>query len=154
MDGDSYIHVYTDGSAQKNGQTDARAGLGVYWGDRNWYNVSERVVGRQTNNSGEIQAAIRAMEVALDLGFEQIHIFTDSRFLINAASNWIGLWKRRNWTVASGGPVLNKQDFQRLDELLCTPNFYVRWSHVSAHVGIPGNEAADKLAKAGSLCES
>jgi ribonuclease HI len=50
--------VYTDGSSLSNGKTNARAGLGVYYGYGGRAvesNISERVPGiLQTNNRGEL----------------------------------------------------------------------------------------------------
>ena len=50
--------VYTDGSSLGNGKMGARAGLGVYWGNRGRAgegNIAERVPGNlQTNNRGEL----------------------------------------------------------------------------------------------------
>jgi ribonuclease HI len=55
--------VYTDGSGLSNGQTGAKAGLGVFWGDRGRAyecNLHERVPGasQQTNNRGELLVSV------------------------------------------------------------------------------------------------
>lgn len=53
-----HLIVYTDGSSLSNGKSSARAGLGVWWGDRGEAaerGLSERVPGGlQTNNRGEL----------------------------------------------------------------------------------------------------
>nr|XP_032810450.1 ribonuclease H1-like isoform X3 [Petromyzon marinus] len=46
--------VFTDGCCISNGRQAARAGLGVFWGTNNPLNLSERLVGRQTNQRAEI----------------------------------------------------------------------------------------------------
>lgn len=89
MHNDDYVHVYTDGACSSNGRSGARAGLGVYWGDGHPLNVSEPVSGRATNNTGEIQAATRAIRQAQEHGVEKLAINTDSKFLIKSATEWM-----------------------------------------------------------------
>ena len=48
------VVVYTDGACSYNGREGARAGIGVYWGDKHPFNVSERLGGKQTNQRAEI----------------------------------------------------------------------------------------------------
>lgn len=89
MSDNGYVDVYTDGACASNGRSDARAGIGVYWGDNHPLNVSEPVSGRATNNCGEIQAATRAIQQAEQHGVERITINTDSKFLIKSATEWM-----------------------------------------------------------------
>lgn len=88
-DRDGYYQVYTDGACLGNGRDGARAGIGVYWGPGNPLNTSEPVSGRHTNNSGEIQAATRAMKQAADNGIQKLTINTDSKFLIKSGTEWM-----------------------------------------------------------------
>lgn len=89
VDSNGYTQVYTDGACSANGRSGARAGLGVYWGDGHPLNISEPVSGRATNNCGEIQAATRAIKIALENGVQKLSINTDSQFLINSVTKWI-----------------------------------------------------------------
>ncbi|KAI0231327.1 Ribonuclease H1 [Lamellibrachia satsuma] len=148
-DGDTKTaSVYTDGCCLFNGKHGACGGIGVYWGPSDDRNVSEPLPGRQTNNRAEIHAARKAIEQAKDQGMEELVINTDSRFLIQSVTEWMSGWKRRNWMLSSGGPVKNKEDFQELDEAM--QDIAVKWVHVPGHKGVPGNEAADKLANEGA----
>ncbi|XP_038656265.1 ribonuclease H1 [Scyliorhinus canicula] len=142
------VAVYTDGCCSGNGQNRARAGIGVYWGPGHSLNLSERLSGRQTNQRAEIVAACRAIEQAKELNIEKLVIFTDSMFTINGITKWIKSWKINGWKPSSGGSVINKEDFQRLDKL--TSGINVEWIHVPGHAGFTGNEAADSLAKDGA----
>ena len=45
-------------------------------------------------------------------------------------------------------PVINKNELVEMENALKPLN--VVWNHVNGHVGIYGNEMADKLARAGS----
>ncbi|XP_076359133.1 ribonuclease H1-like, partial [Tachypleus tridentatus] len=126
-DADELVHIYTDGACSSNGRHGARAGIGVFWGADHPLNVSEKPLGRQTNNRAEIH--------------------TDSAFLIKGITMWIKKWKRNNWKLTTGENVKNREDFEALDEVLKGLN--VKWVHVRGHQGIHGNEAADRLAVAG-----
>lgn len=88
-DNDGFVQVYTDGACSANGRYGAKAGLGVYWGEGHSLNVSEPVSGRATNNCGEIQAATRAIQLAIDNGIDKLAIYTDSKFLINSVTKWM-----------------------------------------------------------------
>lgn len=138
------LHVYTDGACTANGRKAAKAGIGVYWGPNHPMNVSERIPGRQTNNRAEIQAAVRAMQQAKTIGARNLTIYTDSRFMIDSVTSWLPGWVQRNWVLASGGPVKNKEDFQ--DLLKAAEGLSVKWVHVRGHRGVKGNEEADRLA--------
>ncbi|XP_050082227.1 ribonuclease H1 [Anopheles aquasalis] len=150
QDQDGYVHVYTDGSCEGNGQPNAAAGLGVYFDEGHALNTSKPVSGRATNNCGEIQAASEAIRRAREQGVERLAINTDSKFLIDATTQWMPGWKQRGWTLASGGPVKNKADFMELDREMNTGNMSIKFNHVDAHSGIVGNERADQLARKGS----
>lgn len=90
MTHDGYVKVYTDGACPSNGMSGAQAGCGVFWGDNHPLNVSAPVKGsRPTNNSGEIQAATLALQLAHDNGIRKLEINTDSRFLIDAVTKWM-----------------------------------------------------------------
>uniref|UniRef100_UPI00358F1732 ribonuclease H1 n=1 Tax=Myxine glutinosa TaxID=7769 RepID=UPI00358F1732 len=140
--------VYTDGSCIENGKVGASAGIGVYWGPNHPLNLSEKLAGRQTNQRAEIIAACRALEQAMQSNFSKLVLYTDSKFTINGITKWIHKWKISQWKLSTGGLVINRQDFERLDELC--QHIDVNWIHVPGHSNYPGNDAADKLAKAGS----
>ncbi|XP_067878318.1 ribonuclease H1 [Heterodontus francisci] len=142
------VAVYTDGCCSGNGRKRAQAGIGVYWGPGHSLNLSERLSGRQTNQRAEIVAACRAIEQAKELNIEKLVIFTDSMFTINGITKWIKSWKTNGWQLRSGGSVINKEDFERLDKL--TSGINIEWMHVPGHAGFTGNEIADRLAKDGA----
>ncbi|KAI8049052.1 ribonuclease H-like domain-containing protein, partial [Syncephalis plumigaleata] len=144
-----HLVIYTDGSGLSNGQQNAIAGVGVYFGANDSRNISEPLAGAvQTNQRAEITAVIRALETA---GVHQpVEIRTDSAYVVNAVNSWIRNWKQRNWRKSDGKPVMNDDLFRRLDELLMAHTSPVKMTHVRAHIGIEGNEAADRLAVNGA----
>ncbi|KAH9491434.1 Ribonuclease H1 [Bulinus truncatus] len=142
------ISVYTDGGCFLNGRKGAKAGLGVYWSPNDPDNISEPLKGKATNNRAEIYAALRAVQLAKKKGINNLILHTDSQFLINGITKWIKNWKKNSWTKAKGSPVINKEDFEALDEELIGIN--VKWVYVRGHNGNASNEEADRLAKSGA----
>ncbi|KAF1508571.1 Ribonuclease H1, partial [Eudyptula minor] len=140
--------VYTDGCCSDNGRNRARAGIGVYWGPGHPLNTSERLPGRQTNQRAEIHAACKAIEQAKSQNIKKLIIYTDSKFTINGITSWVDNWKTNGWRTSSGGSVINKEDFERLDNL--SKGIEIQWMHIPGHAGFQGNEEADRLAREGA----
>ncbi|XP_066572056.1 ribonuclease H1 isoform X2 [Amia ocellicauda] len=145
--GDAVV-VYTDGCCSNNGQSGARAGIGVYWGPQHPMNVGDRLHGRQTNQRAEIWAACKALEQAKDMKIQKIVIYTDSMFTINGITKWVKNWKAKGWKLKSGGQVVNKEDFQKLETMI--EGMEIVWMHIPGHAGYTGNEEADRLAREGA----
>ena len=75
------IYVYTDGACSNNGKPNAKAGLGVFFGEGDSRNLSKRVEGRQTNNVAELSAIIevyRILEKDIEAGMNVL-ICSDSK---------------------------------------------------------------------------
>ncbi|XP_029352279.1 ribonuclease H1 isoform X1 [Echeneis naucrates] len=145
--GDAVV-VYTDGCCSGNGRNGARAGIGVYWGPDHPLNVAERLQGRQTNQRAELQAACKALEQAKERNFKKLVLYTDSMFTINGVTSWVKNWKLNGWRLKSGGLVINKDDFVKLDRL--NSELEVVWMHIPGHAGYHGNEEADRLSREGA----
>lgn len=75
------ITVYTDGSCENNGQEDARAGAGIWYGPDDERNKALRVPKNmpQTNQTAELLAVYHVVQ-ATPPG-AQLHIKTDSRYV-------------------------------------------------------------------------
>ncbi|XP_076387354.1 ribonuclease H1 isoform X1 [Megachile rotundata] len=149
IDSNGYVNVYTDGACSSNGRKNAKAGIGVWFGDDHPLNVSRPVVGRATNNMAEIQAVTVAAQQAAKAGIKNLKINTDSQFLISCITSWMPKWKRNGWKTSNNEPVINKTELLEMEKALNSLD--VTWNHVNGHVGIYGNEMADQLARAG--CE-
>uniref|UniRef100_A0A674EYI1 Ribonuclease H1 n=1 Tax=Salmo trutta TaxID=8032 RepID=A0A674EYI1_SALTR len=111
-------------------------------------NVSEPLDGRQTNQRAELQAACKALEQAKEMNIKKLVLYTDSKFTINGVTSWVKNWKLNNWRLNSGGPVINKEDFEKLDML--NEELEVVWLHIPGHAGYLGNEEADRLSRDGA----
>ena len=149
---DGVLRIYTDGSSLANGKAGSRAGLGVYFGDGDPRNLSERLPGEpQTNQRAELMAMVRALEIApLD---QPVQIFSDSQYSINCVTQWAMSWKKKGWKTAQGDEVKN-QDIIRMclgkmeeRERMGTQTYF-QW--VKGHAVDRGNIAADHLAVQGA----
>ncbi|KJK91959.1 hypothetical protein H633G_04174 [Metarhizium anisopliae BRIP 53284] len=146
------LQIYTDGSSLANGKAGSRAGVGVYFGDGDPRNVSERLVGDpQTNQRAELMAMLRALEIA---PLEQtVQIISDSQYSINCVTQWAIGWKHKGWKTATGENVKNQDIIRavldKMDERTKTgANTYFHW--VKGHASDRGNVAADRLAVRGA----
>lgn len=99
-----------------------------------------------TNNRMELSAALALLELLKDLPRPQeMVIRTDSRYLIDGMGKWLPGWKRRSWRTASGGPVLNRDLWEQLDQARLAG---VGFQHVRGHSGDPDNDRCDAIAVA------
>ncbi|KAJ2499070.1 hypothetical protein GGH96_003803 [Coemansia sp. RSA 1972] len=145
------ITVYTDGASSRNGQEGAVAGIGVYFGPDDARNISEPLIGgRQTNQRAELMAIRRAIE-SVPKSRKTLYICTDSKYSIKCLSYWYKKWVKNNWVGSTGASVENRDIIEPTLELIRARRGRVRFIHVRGHAGIPGNEAADKLAVAGAF---
>jgi ribonuclease HI len=145
--------VYTDGSSLNNGAQDhsARsAGIGVFFGENDPRNVSEKLMLLPlTNQRAELFAAIRGLEILIEENLTTpAVIITDSKYTINCLMYWINAWLRNNWISTQNTPVKNRDLVERLYEthLKCKALRPINFLHVPGHCGLPGNTEADQLA--------
>lgn len=48
----------------------------------------------------------------------EIEIYTDSKYLQQGAKEWLPRWKRAGWVNAKGKPVANREEWEKVAELL------------------------------------
>jgi ribonuclease HI len=94
-----------------------------------------------TNNRMELRAAIEAVRVS---GAAPLTVITDSSYVRNGVTRWLAGWKRNGWRTAVGTPVENQALWLELDALA---GERVAWEWTRGHVGTPGNERADAIAR-------
>jgi len=95
-----------------------------------------------TNNSMEMLGVIRALQQLQEPC--EVHLYSDSQYVIKGIGEWLKNWKRRNWRTSTGKPVLNVDLWQELDNLLSQHVVHPHW--VRGHNGNPDNELCDQLA--------
>lgn len=113
-DEEGFLRVYIDGFCILNGYAEARAGAGAFFGRNQPLNISKSLVGKSTSNKAEIQSAILAAQQGNRIGIKNLHVHTDSQFLINCVEKWIPVWEQRNWKPVRGKQVMNQDELIRL----------------------------------------
>lgn len=98
-----------------------------------------------TNNQGELQAVLELLRATAHTD-EALRIECDSRYVIDSVTKWMPGWKRKGWRKSDGGPVLNRDLLEGIDEAMRGRKVEFTW--VKGHAGHPLNEAADERANA------
>jgi len=120
---------------------------------------SERVVElgggepNTTNNRMELRAALEALTYAATLGANEIDVYADSSYVIQGATKWGAGWRRNGWITSTKKPVLNKDLWEPLLDVIDTISARIVWHNVGGHIGIPGNERVDTIADAFATSE-
>ena len=122
----NFNHIYTDGSVNQN-----KTGIGIY---SNNYQKSIRLVDHTDIFDAEAYAIFRSIETA-DKNKQDSIILTDSKSCVQAI-----------YTGKTQNPIIR----QIINLILKSENkLLIFW--IPGHVGISGNEAADRLAKQATM---
>ncbi|WP_311259823.1 ribonuclease H [Microbacterium sp. WCS2018Hpa-9] len=133
------ITAAADGSALGNPGPN---GWAWYIDDDNWAAGGSP---HGTNNQGELRAVLELLLATAGIS-EKLMIECDSRYVIDSVTKWMPGWKRKGWRKSDGGPVLNRDLLEGIDEAIRGRD--VEFSWVKGHAGHPLNEAADERANA------
>jgi ribonuclease HI len=143
-------YVYTDGACSKNGTRVASAGIGIYFGENDPRNLSEKLIGKQTNNLAELTAIAKTHAIIRSdlLSGKKVAIVTDSEYAIKCVSTYGEKCYKQNWNV----DIPNKELVKIAYELYKDNSNNVRFIHIRAHtqktdIHSIGNDQADKLAR-------
>lgn len=137
------ITIYTDGAARGN---PGAAGFGVViiFEDK-----IKEIGGRKdhaTNNQMELIAPIEALKYLKKKEMNiPIEIFSDSKYVILGITEWIFNWQKNNWRNAAKKPVLNKELWLELYELVGQFS-KIKWTYVKGHSGDKWNDRVDEIA--------
>jgi ribonuclease HI len=129
------ITAAADGSALGNPGPN---GWAWYIDDSNWAAGGSP---HGTNNQGELRAVLELLRATAGAADEKLVIECDSRYVIDSVTKWMPGWKRKGWRKSDGGPVLNRDLLEGIDEALRGRDVSFTW--VKGHAGHPLNEAAD-----------
>jgi ribonuclease HI len=139
----SAVYVYTDGACSGN---PGPGGWGVLLKHEN---AEKELYGSEketTNNRMELMAAIQGLKAIKPAknGLREVVLCTDSKYVRNGITEWIGNWKKNDWKTSTNKPVKNVDLWKELDEVRNLRD--VRFIWVLGHNGHIENERADKLA--------
>lgn len=107
------VHMFTDGACSGNPGPGAYACILQY-------KEHEKIISDYnpdtTNNIMELTAVIKGLE---SIKYPcDIEITSDSKYVVQGATEWLPNWKSNSWRTANKKPVANQELWQRLDELM------------------------------------
>ena len=142
MSNKNKIKIYTDGAAKGN---PGEAGWGaVFIMGSKIFEIGGGV-DHATNNQMELTAPIEALKYVKKRNINaSIEIFSDSKYVILGITEWIFNWQKNNWRNASKKPVLNRELWEELYELV--KEIKPKWTYVKGHNGNKYNDHADLIA--------
>ena len=137
--------IFTDGGCEPN-PGEAGSGIAVYRNEQVaelWYGLYNP---KGTNNTAELNALFQAMIMAKEELNEghSVAIFCDSKYSIQCVTQWAAGWEKKGWKKA-GGEIKNLALIQKMFALYQELKSKLQILHVNGHVGVEGNELADRM---------
>ena len=139
---DKTIKIYTDGAARGNPGPAGWAAVLIM--DKKIFEMGGRS-NHATNNQMELSGPIEALKYLKKHKIEvPVEVVSDSKYVILGITEWIFNWQKNNWRNAAKKPVLNRELWEELYELVC--ELKPKWTYVKGHNGDKYNERADEIA--------
>lgn len=137
--------MYTDGAALQNGDENAQAGSGLWYGQNDPRNAAIRLPDtiEQTNNAGEAVAILEAVRRAPKNSL--LRIRSDSQVIIDGLTKNLQTWEDKGWIG-----VMNKDVLIPTVALMRSREGHTILEKVKGHSGNIGNDGADALAGEGA----
>jgi ribonuclease HI len=133
------LKIFTDGASKGN---PGPGGWGaVIFDEQEVIEIGAREQ-NTTNNRMELSAALEALKITNE--GTSVELYTDSSYLINGITKWVRGWQLNNWLTSKKEPVLNKDLWVGLVEIV--QGRKVSWYHVPGHSGVILNERVDHIA--------
>lgn len=139
------VMIFTDGGCDPNpGQ--AGSGMAVYRDGKVtelWYGLYNPM---GTNNTAELNALHQALMMAQIESSQgkSVTIFCDSKYSIQCVTQWAIGWQKKGWKKA-GGEIKNLELIKEMFALHQQLKDKIQVLHVNGHVGVEGNELADRM---------
>lgn len=134
------VWIYSDGACSGN------PGDGGYCAILKYAKAELVISGYEkntTNNRMELIAVIEGLK-ALNKRCD-VTVVSDSKYVCDAINQgWLTAWKQNSWRKTNKKPVLNKDLWEELDNLLSCHNINFQW--IRGHAGHPENERCDRIA--------
>ena len=138
------IEIFTDGACLGN------PGPGGWGALLRRHDTEQEISGGEretTNNRMELMAAIKGLEALKRPA--KVALTTDSSYVKDGITKWIGNWKKNGWRTAAKKPVKNADLWQRLERVV--DQHEITWLWVKGHSGHAENERVDDLARIQAL---
>jgi ribonuclease HI len=136
------IEIYTDGACRLNNLVGNQPGS---WAVNILKNnkLTDSFGGYEkstTNNQMELMAILNALQYVEHNNIkDEVIIYSDSAYCINAINMWMDGWNKRNWKNVKNLEIL------KLIYILKNKLNNIKYIHIRGHSGNYGNELADKL---------
>jgi len=147
------MNVYTDGSCLHNGNPNACAGIGIFFGVNDERNLSLKLEGEASNNIAELTAIVTVFQILKQeiKANQEINIYSDSEYSINSITIWAHNWSKNDWKKKDNS-VIKNVDLIKKNYKLFIKYQNVKLHYIKAHSKEQdehslGNEQADTLAK-------
>lgn len=138
------IEIYTDGSSLGN---PGPGGWGAVFVENN--KIIHELGGHHkdtTNNRMELQAVIETLKyINKNYKKSSIIVFADSSYVLTGITSWVYNWEKNGWRTANKKPVMNKDLWMGLIELVRSSG-KINWQKVKGHSGHVYNDKADEIA--------
>ena len=143
------VSIYCDGACEPN-PGNAGSGIVLYRvGElaELWFGLYNPM---GTNNTAELNAlyhALRMAEAEIKTG-NSVEVCSDSAYSLNCIRNWAPNWEKKGWKKP-GGEIKNLEIIQACYAIYRRIKKALNFTHVAGHIGIEGNELADRMAMLG-----
>lgn len=139
------VKIFTDGGCEPN-PGEAGSGVAVYCDNRLtelWYGLYNPM---GTNNTAELNALHQGLLLAKDeiAKGKTAAVFSDSQYAIQCIVQWAKGWEKAGWKKKTG-EIKNLELIKEIYALHQTLQDKVQVLHVNGHVGVQGNELADRM---------
>lgn len=139
------VVIFCDGACDPNPGRSG-TGIAVYKHtilDQLWYGLYNPT---GTNNTAELLGLFHSLLIAKEavLRDETVTIHCDSKYSIDCLTKWAFSWKIKNWTK-KGGEIKNLDIIKPAHEVYLEIASKISVQHIKAHIGIEGNELADRM---------
>lgn len=137
--------IFCDGGCDPN-PGKAGSGLALYRDGELaelWYGLYNP---HGTNNTAELNALHQALLLAEQevAAGRTAAIFCDSQYSIQCVTEWAIGWQKKGWKKP-GGEIKNLELIKQLFALHQTLKDKIEIMHVNGHIGVEGNELADRM---------
>jgi len=137
--------IFTDGGCEPN-PGKAGSGIAVYRSNviaELWYGLYNP---NGTNNTAELNALHQALIMAKSEADKNtsVAIFCDSKYSIQCVTQWAINWEKKGWKKPSG-EIKNLELIKEMFALYQQLKNKIQVLHVNGHVGVEGNELADRM---------
>lgn len=139
------IKIFTDGACEPN-PGEAGSGLAIYQSNQLielWFGIYQA---DGTNNTAELNALYESLKISQPYlnNNKSVAIFSDSSYSIQCLTTWAKGWANNGW-VRKGGEIKNVELIKEMYTLYQSLENKIEIHHVNGHIGVEGNELADRM---------